>query len=180
MKFLTISGSLRADSLNTRLLDAAELLLPEGAEVARWDRLAELPHYDQDLDAADPGAVVTDLRTAIERADALLIATPEFNGSVPGVLKNAIDWASRPRGAASLAGKPVLVLAASPSPRGAQWAREDLARILQVAGAEVVGEPVGVGQATQAFDGGSLVDEGAVTRIRRLLEALVAHTEAAA
>ena len=81
---------------------------------------------------------MTAFREAVAAADALVVATPEYNGSIPGVLKNAIDWASRPRGASALDGKPVAVISVSPSPRGAQWAREDLVKVLRVAGARTL------------------------------------------
>ena len=111
MKVLAISGSLRAESYNTALARAAVELAPEGVFVDLYDGLALLPPYDQDLDEGDvkPPAAALDLRERIEAADALLIVTPEYNGSIPGVLKNAIDWASaRHRGC---------LLYTSPSPR---------------------------------------------------------------
>ncbi len=157
MHVLTLAGSLRAGSLNARLLESVAASLPEDATVTAWDGLRDLPHYDQDLDS-EPGEVVESLRAAVAEADAVVVATPEYNGSVPGVLKNAVDWASRPRGTSSLAGKAALVISASPSPRGAQWAREDLARILNVAGAEVVDSSFGLGAAHEAYDGARLVD----------------------
>ena len=158
MDVLVLVGSLRADSLNARLASAAARHLPAGTRVETWDGLADLPPYSEDLDAADAPEPVADLRDAIARADVLLIATPEYNGSVPGVLKNALDWASRPRGASALAGKPAAVVAASASPRGALWARQDLVRILKVAGARPVERTVGLGGAAQALRDGTLAD----------------------
>ena len=96
MRVLGISGSLRRDSHNTRLLRAAAELLPPGAELVLFDGLAAVPPYDEDADVEPAPAGVRALRDAIAAADALLISTPEYNASIPGVLKNAIDWASRP------------------------------------------------------------------------------------
>ncbi len=134
MNVLMLVGSLRADSWSARVARTIGDLIPDAGSTAYAD-LGALPHYDADLDTAEPPPAVAELRRAIKEADALVVATPEYNGSLPGVLKNAIDWASRPRGDAALAGKPVAVVTASPSPRGAQWAREDTVRILRVAGA---------------------------------------------
>ncbi len=96
MRILGISGSLRRDSYNTRLLAAAADALPDGVELVRWDGLAAVPPFDEDAEAGPAPAAVADLRAAIAAADAVLFATPEYNGSVPGQLKNALDWVSRP------------------------------------------------------------------------------------
>jgi chromate reductase len=113
--------------------------------------LKSLPHYDQDDDHDEVGPEVRALRAMIGDADALLFATPEYNGSVPGTLKNAIDWASRPRGNAALAGKPAAVVGASPGMFGAVWAQGDLRRILGIAGARVVDRELPVANAHEAF-----------------------------
>src|ERR671937_2995858 len=107
MKVLAISGSLRRDSYNTRLLHSAAELLPEGVELEVWDGLKAVPPYDEDDDVEPAPAAVADLRAAIAGADAVLFATPEYNSSIPGQLKNALDWASRPKGAAALLNKTV-------------------------------------------------------------------------
>ena len=115
MRILAVSGSLRAGSHNTMLLRAAVEAAPEGVEVELADPslVADLPLYDQDLeDDAELSASVRRLREDWDAADAILFATPEYNGSIPGVLKNAIDWASRPHGSGALAGKPVAVVSA--------------------------------------------------------------------
>ena len=144
MRVLGVSGSLRADSYNTRLLAEAAAAAPAGVEVDLFDPalIAELPLYDQDLDVdGDVPASVQRLREAWAEADAILFATPEYNGSVPGGLKNAIDWASRPRlevGAAESG--TVTVVGTSTGQFGAVWAQNDLRRILGIAGARVVGE----------------------------------------
>jgi chromate reductase len=150
VKVLGVSGSLRAGSYNTLLLEEAAAAAPSGVDVELFDTslLAELPAYDQDLDAEDDAPVsVQRLREAWAAADAILFATPEFNGSVPGGLKNAVDWASRPRGEAALLNKTVAVIGASPGRFGALWAQNDLRRILGIAGARVVGEALPVARA---------------------------------
>ena len=114
MNILMLVGSLRADSWTARLTGSAASLLPEGTDTLVYDGLGDLPHYDQDLDTDQPPAAVVAFREAVRRADGLVVATPEYNGSMPGVLKNAIDWASRPRGESSIAGKPVAVISVSP------------------------------------------------------------------
>ena len=154
MRVLGISGSLRSDSLNRRLLRAAAHQLPSGVELVELDPaiLKSVPHYDQDDDHDEVAVEVTALREAIAGADAILFATPEYNGSVPGSLKNAIDWASRPREDAPLSGKPVAVVGASPGMFGAVWAQGDLRRILGIAGARVIDRELPIPNAHEAFD----------------------------
>jgi len=154
MKVLGVSGSIRAGSYNTLLLEEAAATAPAGVDVELFDTtlIAELPAYDQDLDAdGDVPVSVQRLRDAWAEADAILFATPEFNGSVPGGLKNAIDWASRPRGEAALLNKTVTVIGASPGRFGALWAQNDLRRILGIAGARVVGEALPVPRAQEGL-----------------------------
>ncbi len=158
MNILMLVGSLRAGSWTAQLTRSAADLLPSDTTSEVYAGLADLPHYDQDLDSDQPPAPVVALRAAVEAADGLVVATPEYNGSIPGVLKNAIDWASRPRGASALAGKPVAVLSVSPSPRGAQWAREDAERILRVAGAVPLEHSVGIAYAHAAVVDGFFAD----------------------
>jgi chromate reductase len=176
---LGISGSLRRDSHNTRLLRAAQRLLPEDAELEIYDSLRELPHYDADLDIAPAHPAVAHLREAIAGADAVLIATPEFNGTLPGALKNALDWASRPYGEGALRGKPVAVVGASMGLFGAVWAQADARRALGIIGSEVLEGELGVGQADSAFDEqGNLLDPEQRAALSVLLNELVAHTHA--
>ena len=154
MKILGVSGSLRADAYNTRLLAEAAAAAPAGVEVEILDStaIAELPLYDQDLDVeGDVPASVQRLREAWGEADAILFATPEYNGSVPGGLKNAIDWASRPKLEAALTNQTVAVVGASTGQFGAIWAQNDLRRILGIAGARVVGEGLPVARAQEGF-----------------------------
>ncbi|HEY4413246.1 MAG TPA: NAD(P)H-dependent oxidoreductase [Gaiellaceae bacterium] len=166
MKILGVSGSTRAESLNSALLREAAKLAPAGVELEVWDGLARLPIYDQDLEDDVPDSVRR-LREDWGSADAILFVTPEYNGSVPGGLKNAVDWASRPKGEAPLLNRTVAVVGASQGQFGALWAQQDLRRILGIAGARVVGEPVPVSKAHEGFD------EAAIDGVRDVLEALV-------
>jgi chromate reductase, NAD(P)H dehydrogenase (quinone) len=137
MRILGLSGRLCAGSHNTRLLRVAAAALPPGAELVVFDGLRELPHYDDDLLAAPPAAVDA-LRDAVRDADAVLVATPEYNHSVPGVLKNALDWLSRPLATSPLKGKPVAVIGASTGMFGAVWAQAETRKVLGAIGAHVV------------------------------------------
>jgi chromate reductase, NAD(P)H dehydrogenase (quinone) len=137
MKVLGISGSLRRDSHNTELLRAAATLLPSGVEFELYDGLRDIPPYDEDEDKAQVEAVL-DLKRRIADADAVLFATPEYNHSVPGVLKNAMDWVSRPLADTPLKGKPVAVIGASTGLFGAVWAQAELRKVLGAIGAKVV------------------------------------------
>ena len=175
MRVLGISGSLRRDSHNRRLLRAAAELLPPGAELVELEGLKAVPPYDED-DEPRPPIGARRLREAITRADAVLIATPEYNSSIPGQLKNAVDWASRPRDGAALAGKPVAVVGASTGMFGAVWAQADLRRVLQTIGAKVVDRELPVMQVDKRFgDDGRLVDielrEGIAAHVEALLDA---------
>lgn len=151
MRVLGISGSLRRDSHNTGLLRAAARELPPGVELAVWEGLADVPPYNADEDTGHPAQAVTDLKAALREADAVLFATPEYNGSIPGALKNAIDWASRPFGENPLRRKPVAVVGASTGLFGAVWAQAELRKVLGTLGAHVVDDELPVGQADEAF-----------------------------
>jgi chromate reductase len=179
MRVLGISGSLRADSYNTALLRAAAAAAPAGAAIELYDGLESLPHYNQDLDTEEPPAEVAELRDLIEHADAVLISTPEFNGSIPGALKNAIDWASRPRGEAALLGKPVAVIGASISDYGAVWAQDHLRRSLGIAGARVLDADLPVGRVHERLDDeGELADEETIEALAQLVRGLVERNPA--
>jgi len=162
MRILGIPGSLRRDSHNARLLRAAADLLPPGHELVVFDRLRDLPHYDQDAEDGPAPEPVAALRQAIGQADAVLIATPEYNGSLPGVLKNALDWASRPYAASVLRGRPVAVIGASTGAFGAVWAQADGRRVLEKIGARVLDRELPVGQAADAFEGDRHISDPAV------------------
>ena len=173
MRVLGISGSLRRDSHNTRLLRAAADALPPGAGLELFDALAELPPYSEDADVEPAPAAVARLRRQIAEADALLVATPEYNASIPGVLKNAIDWASRPFPDNVLRGKPVVVIGASTGLFGAVWAQAELRKVLRHAGADVLDEELPVGLADGAFTpDGKLADPELRARLAELVEML--------
>jgi chromate reductase len=173
MKILAISGSLRRDSYNTELLRAAAELSPS-AEVELYDGLREIPPYDQDDDVEPAPKAVQDLRDAIERSDAVLFATPEYNSSVPGQLKNALDWASRPFADNVLRNKPVAVIGASAGQFGAVWAQAELRKVLGAIGARVLDAELPVGRAAERFDAhGRLADEEIREGLAEITEALV-------
>jgi chromate reductase, NAD(P)H dehydrogenase (quinone) len=178
MRILAVSGSLRESSFNTSLLRAAVEGAPDGVEVELWEGLGELPLYDEDLEH-DPPESVQRLREAWAAADAILFSTPEYNGSVPGGLKNAIDWASRPRLEAVLRNKPVAVVGASTGQFGALWAQQDLKRILGIAGARVVGTEIPVARAHERFDAqGRLLDSEVFEQLRLHLTTLASEAVA--
>jgi chromate reductase len=180
VKVLGISGSLRAGSHNTALLHAAAEVLPPGVELRLWDGLKAVPPYDEDDDRDPAPAGVAELRDAIAGADAILIATPEYNSSVPGVLKNAIDWASRPLATNPLRNKPVAVIGASTGMFGAVWAQAELRKVLAATGARVLEGELPVGRAHTRFDDdGRLADEEIRELLAERLRALVDEAEPA-
>jgi chromate reductase, NAD(P)H dehydrogenase (quinone) len=176
VRVLGISGSLRRDSHNTNLLRAAAMQLPPGAELEIFDGLREVPPFDEDLERGPAPDAVERLRSAIAAADAVLIATPEYNASVPGVLKNAIDWASRPFPDNALRDRPVAVIGASTGLFGAVWAQAELRKVLRHAGARVLDGELPVGSADWAFtEDGDLADPELRARLAALIEELVAY-----
>jgi chromate reductase len=178
VKILGIAGSLRAGSYNKALLRAARELAPAETDFVEFD-VRHLPHYDGDVEAAGDPESVTAFKGAIREADVLLIATPEYNRGLPGVLKNAIDWASRPPLASPLARKPVAIMGASTGLGGTARAQRQLRDALEFPGAFVVEEPeVLVREAFMRFDeDGRLADDEVRAEIAALLEALVQATE---
>lgn len=150
MQILGLSGSLRRDSHNTRLLDGTRKLLPSGVELVRFNELAAIPPYSEDDEHDEPPAVAA-LRAAIAGADAVLVATPEYNGSIPGVLKNALDWVSRPVASTPLKGKPAAVVGASTGLFGAVWAQAEMRKVLSTIGARVVDRELPIPQADEAL-----------------------------
>jgi chromate reductase, NAD(P)H dehydrogenase (quinone) len=178
MKVLGITGSLRSDSHNQRLLRAAATLLPPEVEFTEFTGLKAIPPFDEDDEPA-PGPAVERWREAITGADALLFATPEYNSSIPGVLKNAVDWASRPFATTVLKNKPVAVIGASTGMFGAVWAQAELRKALAAAGARVIESELPVGDAENAFnDDGTLAENDQTLVLGELLGELVAATTA--
>ena len=174
MRVFGLSGSLRQGSYNTMLLQAAISLAPDGVHFEPFAELAELPPYNEDLDGEHGPVAVRGLRTAIIAADALLIATPEYNGSLPGHLKTAVDWASRPTGAGALTHKPTAVIGASTGAFGGLGAQDDLRKILRVAGARVLPNGIAVADAARAFDDrGRLRQHGVDGQLQQLLSSLI-------
>jgi chromate reductase len=173
MRILGISGSLRRGSHNRRLLRAAGAELPPGADLVEWDGLGALPIFDEDLEDSPPAAV-REFLAAVEGADALLIATPEYNASVPGGLKNALDWASRPFPDNVLRKKPSAVIGASTGLFGAVWAQAEVRKALKASGAHVLESELPVGMADGAFDDEDrLADPELAARLGDVLRDLV-------
>lgn len=169
-----IAGSLRKRSLNRALLRAALELAPAGMEIRIFDRIGELPHYDGDLDAGEGPEPVAALRKAIGEADGLLIVSPEYNFSIPGVLKNAIDWASRPVASSCLKHKPCAIMGASGGIFGTLRGQLALRQSLHCTETRVLLKPeVFVGKAGEKFDAElRLTDETTREHVAKLLVAL--------
>ena len=169
VRVLGIAGSLRAASYNRRLLELAVDRAPHGARVRVWGGLKSIPPFDED-DEASPAGVVLELRETIAASDALLVVTPEYNGSLPGQLKNMLDWASRPRVGAVLRDKTVAVIGASPSPSGGRSAQADARRVLTRAGALVIDSELVVPSAHARLGAGDrLGDEELALAVREVL-----------
>ncbi len=181
MRILAISGSLRRESHNTKLLRAAGHLLPPGAELQLWEGLKAVPPYDGDDDGGEPRAwALRSLDQAIRDADAVLFATPEYNHSIPGQLKNALDWLSRPLATSPLKGKPVAVIGASTGLFGAVWAQAELRKVLGAIGARVDDRELPVGLADDAStDEGRLADTDQELILADLLAELAGELEPA-
>ncbi|MBO8185854.1 NADPH-dependent FMN reductase [Streptomyces spirodelae] len=179
---LAISGSLRARSYNSALAQAAQKHAPKGVDVGIYEGLRDIPPFDEDFETGPPPAPVADLRRRIDAADALLVVTPEYNGSFPGVLKNALDWASRPAGRSSLQGKTVAIAGASPSNFGTSRAQLALRQVFLSLDARIVAQPeVMVFRAHERIDdAGNLTDETSVDLLRTLVEKLAGMARAAA
>ena len=169
-----MSGSYRTGSFNQALIRAARELAPEHVRIDDFD-LRTVPFYDGDLEAAGDPEEVAALKRSIDGADALLIATPEYNGSVPAVLKNALDWASRRRADAPLRGKPAAVMGASPSPGGTRRAQAHLREVLDRIGVGVIDEPsLYLARAFEhVSDDGRLASEEAREAVREIVAGLV-------
>jgi len=178
MRVLGVSGSLRRGSLNGALLRAAAERLPGGAELVEFERLAEVPPYDEDVELEGAPAVVEELRAAVREADAVLIATPEYNHSVPGWLKNVLDWVSRPAGQSALNGKPAAAIGASRGMFGAVWAQAELGKVLGALGGRVVEAELPVGRAhEQLIDGELQLTPRQSEQLEEILAELIAEAE---
>jgi chromate reductase len=177
MRILGLSGSLRRDSHNTRLLAGAATLLPSGVELVVFDQLAAIPPYNEDDEQPTPPAVAA-LKAAIAGADAVLVATPEYNASIPGVLKNALDWVSRPVADTPLRGKPTAVVGASTGLFGAVWAQAEARKVLATIGARVVDRELPLAQADEALGADGLpVERDAVEALSATLDELIELAE---
>ncbi len=179
MKVLGISGSLRRDSHNKKLLGiAGEMFEGDGVEFEIYQDLKQVPPYDEDDDRDPTPAPAAQLRAAVAGADAVFFSTPEYNSSVPGQLKNAIDWLSRPVASNALRGKPVAVIGASTGMFGAVWAQAELRKTLAASGARVVDGEVAVGHAHTRFDeDGRLNDPEIAEQVQSVVETLIAEAD---
>lgn len=178
MRILGITGSLRRGSYNHALLREAAERLPAGAELVEFERLAEIPPYDADLEEGVTPAAVEELRQAMREADAVLVATPEYNHSIPGVLKNALDWASRPAGQSALNGTPAAVIGASTGMFGAVWAQAETRKVLSALGGRVVEAELPVGKAADLYRDGRLeLAPEQSQRLEEILATLVSEVE---
>jgi chromate reductase len=178
MKVLGIAGSLRRGSYNHALLREAGERLPAGAEWSEFERLAEIPPYDADVEAEGTPEPVEALRQAMREADAVLVATPEYNHSIPGALKNALDWASRPAGQSALTGKPAAVVGASTGMFGAVWAQAETRKVLGALGGRVLEGELPVAGAAELYRDGRLeLSPEQSEQLEGLLAELVAAAE---
>jgi chromate reductase len=182
MRVLGISGSLRRDSHNTALLrHAGELFEAEGAEFEIYDGLREVPPYDEDDDVEGGPEAAARIRAAVAEADAVFFTTPEYNSSIPGQLKNVVDWLSRPLATNPLKNKPVAVIGASAGMFGAVWAQAELRKVLSTTGARVVEGEVAVGHAQDRFDeNGRLNEPNLEEQVLEVVRTLIAETQTAA
>jgi chromate reductase len=181
MRVLGISGSLRRDSYNTALLrHAGELFAAEGAEFEIYDGLRDIPPYDEDYDSEQPPEAVSRIREAVREADALFFVTPEYNSSIPGALKNALDWISRPFATNGLRYKPVAVIGVSTGMFGAVWAQAELRKVLAAIGARVTEGEVAVGNAGEHVDeDGRLTEPNLEQEVREVIATLLTDAQSA-
>jgi len=176
-RILGISGSLRRDSHNTSLLRAAAEAAGPDVELELYDGLKQIPPYDEDDDVHPRPPSVARLNEAITSADAVLFSTPEYNSSIPGQLKNAIDWVSRPVATNALRNKPVAVVGASTGGFGAVWAQAELRKVLSALGARVLDVELPVPHAHTRFEDGGLADDEIRAALEDVLEALTDAAE---
>jgi len=178
MRILGISGSLRRSSYNTRLLEGVGALLPSGVELELFTELAAIPPYSEDDEQSGVPPAVAALKAAIAEADAVLVATPEYNGSLPGQLKNALDWVSRPVASTPLRGKPAAVVGASTGLFGAVWAQAEARKVLSTIGARVVDRELPLAQAQEALgEDGLPIERYAIELLSATLAELIELAE---
>jgi chromate reductase len=176
MRILAISGSLRSGSNNTALLRGLREEARDGVEIELWHGLAGIPAYDADEDGVPGPEPVDAFRELVRSVDGVFFATPEYNSSVPGALKNALDWASRPLATNAFRNKPVAVISSSAGAFGGVWAAAELRKVLAAMGARVTDAELSVGHASEKFDDeGHLVDEEVRQGLRDALQTLVAE-----
>ena len=169
---VVLLGSLRADSYNRRIAERLQAEAPDGVSIEIAPGLADLPFYNEEIDTEDVPAGVRDLRALVSSADRVLAVTPEYNGTMPAVLNNAIDWLSRPYGAGALTRKPFAVVGATPTKFGGKWSHEDARRSATIAGADVVPDLV---LSHSTLDADVFEDAAAFDRFLDALVALVEH-----
>ena len=180
MRVLAISGSLRADSNSTALLRALREEAPAGVDVVLWNGLREIPPYDGDDDVVPGPTTVDAFRELVREVDAVFFATPEYNSSIPGALKNALDWASRPMATNAFRNKPVAVIGSSAGMFGAVWAQAELRKVLAAMGARVAEVEVAIGHANAKFDDeGRLTDDDIRAQLADAVSTLLAELEPA-
>jgi NAD(P)H-dependent FMN reductase len=170
IRIATLVGSLRADSVNRRLAELLRDEAPDGVTIDIVDGLDVVPFYNEDIDTDAAPQTATALRARVADADRVLVVTPEYNGTMPAVLNNAIDWLSRPYGAGAVVGKPVAVIGTTPTPYGGKWAHADTVRSARIAGAVVL-EDVTVSQSTIDVD--PLADAEVRAKIDHAIRTLV-------
>lgn len=176
MRVLAISGSLREASNNTALLRALREEAPSGVEIELWHGLKEIPPYDADDDVVPGPETVEAFRELVRGADAVFFATPEYNSSIPGALKNALDWASRPLATNAFRNKPVAVVSTSAGAFGAVWSAAELRKVLGAMGARVTEAELAIGHADEKFDDeGRLADDDVRQSLRDALDTLLAE-----
>ena len=173
---LVLVGSLRAASVNRQIAEVAVAAgEADGFGVTVYEGLGEVPFYNEDLDTADAPAPVSALRAATDAADAVLVVTPENNGTIPAVLKNAIDWLSRPYGASAISGKPVAVIGSALGRHGGAWAHDEARKSFGIAGARVI-EDLSLSVSIKAFDGKHPRENAELVRdVREAVEKLVTN-----
>jgi NAD(P)H-dependent FMN reductase len=176
-RVIVLLGSLRADSLNRRIAETLRDQAPDGTVVEIAEGLGEIPFYNEEIDGDEAPAAARRLRDLVAGADRVLAVTPEYNGTMPAVLNNAIDWLSRPYGRGALSGKPFAAVGTTPTPYGGRWSHEDARRSAGVAGAVVLHDVVA---SESAMDGDILADPEVVGRLLGALDDLVSHRVASA